>query len=161
MKLYEEFKEYENLWENVETENTTSLMWKLPDGTELDLNDAEATRAEINKVIAKEDELKAQGELEYSYGKFDAYDLSELLSTLRFTLNFIYNKEILDSDKTTTMIINKLKKHTDLATKVDLEDVRRQLLAAAKGVENKKAQRRVETLKEMIEIIYKRVGLIK
>jgi hypothetical protein len=159
MKLHEEFKEYEKLWESTEAVGTTSLMWMLPDGTELDLNDAKAIQAEVNKVIAKEDELKTQGELEYSYSKLDAYDLSVMLPDLRDTLNFI-NKEVLDSDKTTTMIINKLKKHTDLATKVDLEDIRRQLLAGAKGVENKRAQRRVENIKELIETIYKRVGLI-
>ena len=48
MKLYEEFKLYENMWDSLTEANNQKLLWINPDGIEIDLNDPSAYQKELD-----------------------------------------------------------------------------------------------------------------
>lgn len=159
MKLHEEFKEYENLWEAAE-ENKTSLMWTLPNGEEIDLNDDGALTAEQERVVAIENELRDQGKLDPAKSP-KANSIKHILSDIRQELIKINDKDLVITDKGTNTIINKLKNYTDLGDKVDLEDIRRQLNAHATAVYKEQCQRYLDRLNGLLKYAYETSGAIE
>ena len=158
MKLHEEFKEYENLWEAAEV-STTSLMWALPNGKEIDLSDEKAVAAEQERVVAIENELMDQGKLDLAKSP-KANRIKDILSDIRQELIKINDKDLLITDRGTNTIINKLKNYTDLGDKVDLEDIRRQLNAHATAVYKEQCQRYIGRLNDLLKYIYETSGAI-
>lgn len=49
MKLFEEFKLYENMWDSLNESQEPKLLWINPDGIEIDLNDPAAFQKELDK----------------------------------------------------------------------------------------------------------------
>ena len=49
MKLFEEFKEYENMWNSLNDSQEPKLLWINPDGIEIDLSDPDAFQKELDK----------------------------------------------------------------------------------------------------------------
>ena len=164
MKLHEEFKEYETMWESSINEGASPepKMYTLPDGSEINLIDRQACVAERERLEAIERELEDQGKIErvnHYYNKLSARSASTILMQI---LQGFYrleneNETTPDNDK----IISKLKNYTNIADKVDLEDIRRQLNAGSKVVINKRTRREIERLADDLKAIYERLGLVK
>ena len=164
MKLHEEFKEYETMWEGSINEDASpkTRMYTLPDGSEINLIDRQALEAESERLKAIQRELEDQGKIKpvnYYYDDLSVRRASYILTKI---LQCFYrleneNETTPDNDK----IISKLKNYTNIADKVDLEDIRRQLNAGSKAVINKRTQREIERLTDDLRAIYERLGLVK
>jgi predicted metal-dependent RNase len=77
MQLFEEFKNYENLWEGA---STTPLIWTTYDNRQVDLNNKVAVNREINNYIkARQKQLESK----YSGPEVAAYIEKERLLIVR------------------------------------------------------------------------------
>ena len=123
MKLHEEFKEYETMWEAyAKYAPDTVRMWTAPDGTEVDIGSIQSRRTEVERCIASTD-----GDSKKSNAVFmQLLFINETMAELE-TIRTKY-------DNDNRRLINKLAKYTDIADKVDLQDLLAQL-NAAKGDE--------------------------
>ncbi len=160
MKLHEEFKEYENLWESTDTVSTTSLMWTLPNGEEIDLNDEAALQAEQERVAAVVDNLLTQDKLNSTF-RLWAKDVKVILTDIREKLIKINDTGFQVTDRNNNAIINKLKNYTNISDKVDLEDIRRQLNARATTVYKEKLQQYVDGLNADLVYLYNAIKTAK
>lgn len=160
MKLHEEFKEYENLWESTDTASTTSLMWTLPNGEEIDLNDEAALQAEQERVAAVVDNLLTQDKLNSTF-RLRAKDVKVILTEIRERLIKINDAGFQITDRNNNAIINKLRNYTNIGDKVDLEDIRRQLNARATTVYKEKLQQYVDRLNAELVYLYNAIKTAK
>ena len=64
MKLHEEFKEYETLWES-SINKSEAVMYTLPDGSEINLRDSQALEAERERLEIIQRELEDQGKIKH------------------------------------------------------------------------------------------------
>ena len=186
---FEEFKEYETLWESTEVDGATYLMWTLPHGEKIDLADISAIKAEKDKFAKYGEEFankrrqleslwSAIDKLEHGVYNFRLNHLPKDSDYIKYRLNMHKNvydtlmevrknllaianeerivptKEIARVNKHTDAIIDELQKYTDLADKVDLEDVRRQLNMRATTDYKKKLQNRLDKLSEKLKEYY-------
>jgi hypothetical protein len=164
MKLHEEFKEYETMWESSINEDASpkTRMYTLPDGSEINLIDHQACVAEKERLKTIERELVDQSKIKEVNYYYDDLSVGHVPSILMKILQCFYR---LENDNETTpdndKIISKLKNYTNIADKVDLEDIRRQLNAGSKAVINRRTQREIERLADELRAIYERLGLVK
>ena len=142
MKLYEEFREYDSLWEGPQEElnEANPHLWTMPDGTKVDLSD--------KRNISKERDRY----LELTKGKSVKYLAHSVFSCLvvisdcldRIVKSAPHKATVEKRKKENQRIIDRLSKFTDIASKVDLNDVLDQLNTNIVGIENKALQDKID-----------------
>jgi hypothetical protein len=170
MKLFEEFKLYEELWEGAtgaETSNNTtalskSRMYALPDGTEININnsDARSTVAkQIRELWEKSTGIGYRGDVT-EHRVYDALGaINSCLDKLDKPVT-MHHQTAAKHERENKAIIDKLLHGTDIATKVDLDDLLGQLNAYAASKDRERLQRHIKFCEDDLSEIYKEAGMI-
>lgn len=123
MKLHEEFKEYENLWEATEAEDLANeaCLWTTPEGNQIDLNDPTEVQKEIDHLVELYKIKLAKENKEFD-GRYKPETLDKLVSLYRehFTEILGLVKEYMQSDREAVSReeLSKLAKEDSLVIKV-------------------------------------------
>ena len=167
MKLFEEFKEYEGLWESDTntgfcrrvpyiSHSNEKRMYTLPNGQEIDINNA--------------DDVFDASEQYYLQMDSDSRDLSvsdDIVEMLNAINDDLYNIERLQAGTSRYLkkynvknqrIIDILRNETDLASKVDLDDLLSQLNAWSTREEVKMFQRHIKSIEKALQDIYAKLN---
>ncbi len=167
MKLFEEFKEYEGLWESdtntgfrrrvpYKSYSNKKRMYTLPNGQEIDINNA--------------DDVFDASEQYYLQMDSDSRDLSvsdkivEMLNAINYDFNAIdqiqtgapaYTKKGKSENQ---RIVNRLRNETDLASKVDLDDLLSQLNAGSMRKEVIRFQMHLKSVEKALQDLYAKLN---
>lgn len=170
MKLFEEFKLYEELWEesvgaetsNNATASSKSRMYALPDGTEVNISNSDACSTiakQVRELWEKSTGMSYRGDVT----EHRVYDALRAINSCLDKLDkpvTMHHQTAAKHERENKAIIDKLLYGTDIATKVDLDDLLRQLNAYAANKDREGLQRHIKLCEDELLEIYKEAGMI-
>lgn len=169
----EEFAEYDCLWEEYATyPEDVVRMWTAPDGKEVDIGSWDAREAEAERyaALAKEDSAerlrKSKAFIEYAANR--GVTLEDAISDrLRMYKNHVWvllskvNSYMAKLEKVSNnaqaenqRIITKLRTYTNIADRVDLDDLLVQLNKASVGAQDKRSTSMLQKTEKELETYY-------
>lgn len=169
----EEFAEYDCLWEEYATyPEDVVRMWTAPDGKEVDIGSWDAREAEAERyaALAKEDsaERLRNSKVFIDYAANRGVTLEDAISDrLRMYKNHVcvllskVNSYMAKLEKASNKaqaenqrIITKLRTYTNIADRVDLDDLLVQLNKASVGVQDKRSTSMLQKTEKELETYY-------
>jgi hypothetical protein len=167
MKLYEEFEEYEGLWESDTNTgvrrrlpyisySNEKRMYTLPNGQEIDLNNADDVFDASEQYYLQMD----SGSRDLSVSD----NIVGMLNAISYDFNAIdqiqtgapaYTKKGKSENQ---RIVNRLRNETDLANKVDLDDLLGQLNAGSMRKEVIRFQTHLKSVEKALQDLYAKLN---